>query len=122
MCSEVGQWRYILMYAVIRTGGKQYRVQKGDVIRVERIALDNEVQQTYSFPEVLLLADGDKVTVGDPTVKGAKVTAKILGHGRSKKVVVFKFRPKKDYRRKQGHRQPYTELEITDVALEGEEA
>ena len=110
------------MYAVIRTGGKQYRVQKGDVIRVERIALDNEVQQTYSFPEVLLLADGDNVTVGDPTVKGAKVTAKVLGQGRSKKVVVFKFRPKKDYRRKQGHRQPYTELEITDVALEGEEA
>ena len=110
------------MYAVIRTGGKQYRVQKGDVIRVERIALDNEVQQTYSFPEVLLLADGDNVTVGDPTVKGAKVTATVLGQGRSKKVVVFKFKPKKDYRRKQGHRQPYTELKITDVALEGEEA
>ncbi|MBZ0117884.1 MAG: 50S ribosomal protein L21 [Sandaracinaceae bacterium] len=100
------------MYAVIRTGGKQYRVAQGDRIRVEKLAGD--VGSEIAFDEVLMLG-GDKVAVGTPLVSGAKVTAKIVAQDRAKKVIVFKYRRRKNYRRKNGHRQPYTELQITGV-------
>jgi len=100
------------MYAVIRTGGKQYRVAEGDRIRVEKLA--GEVGSDIELGEVLMLG-GDKVAVGSPLVEGAKVKAKIVAQDRAKKIVVFKYKRRKNYRRKNGHRQPYTELEITGV-------
>lgn len=100
------------MYAVIKTGGKQYRVSEGDRIRVEK--LDGDVGSELTFDDVLMLG-GDKVAVGCPTVSGAIVKAKILAQDRAKKIIVFKYKRRKGYRRKNGHRQPYTELEITGV-------
>ena len=100
------------MYAVIRTGGKQYRVAQGDRLRVEK--LPGEPGSKITFEEVLMIG-GDKVSVGAPLVKGAKVSAEIVAQERAKKVIVFKFRRRKNYRRKRGHRQPFTELKITDV-------
>lgn len=100
------------MYAVFKTGGKQYRVQKGDTLRVEKLA--GNPGDTVSFDEVLLVG-GDSLKIGQPTVKGAKVEAKILGQDRDKKIIVFKFRRRKNYRRKSGHRQPFTALEITNI-------
>lgn len=101
------------MYAVIKTGGKQYRVAKGDRLRVEKLA--GNVGDTVTFGEVLLVGDGDGVKIGTPVVGGAKVEAKILGQDRAKKIIIFKFRRRKNYRRKSGHRQPFTALEITGV-------
>jgi large subunit ribosomal protein L21 len=101
-----------MSYAVIKTGGKQYRVSEGDRIRVEK--LSGEVGAEISFDEVLMLG-GDKVAIGTPLVSGASVKAKIVAQDRAKKVIVFKYRRRKNYRRKQGHRQPYTELQITGV-------
>jgi large subunit ribosomal protein L21 len=100
------------MYAVIKTGGKQYRVSKGDKIFVEK--LEGNVGDAVSFDQVLLLG-GEAVKVGKPLVAGAKVEAKILEHGRGEKIIIFKFRRRKNYHRKTGHRQPFTTLEITDV-------
>ena len=100
------------MYAIIRTGGKQYKVSEGDVIFVEK--LDNEIGTTVSF-DVLMLCDGETVKVGAPTVAGAKVEGEIVDHGKAKKVIVFKYKPKKNIRKKQGHRQPYTKVKITSV-------
>ena len=100
------------MYAVIRTGGKQYRVAEGDRIRVEKLA--GEVGSDIELDEVLMLG-GDKVAVGSPLVEGAKVKAKIVAQDKAKKIIVFKYKRRKNYRRKNGHRQPYTELEITGV-------
>lgn len=100
------------MYAVVKTGGKQYRVQEGDVIRVEK--LPGDVGSAIELDEVLMLG-GDQVVVGKPTVSGAKVTAEITAQDLAKKVIVFKMRRRKGYRRKRGHRQPYTELKITGV-------
>lgn len=102
------------MYAVIKTGGKQYRVSEGDRIRVEKLAGD--VGSELTFDEVLMLG-GDKVAVGSPTVAGARVEAKIVAQDRAKKIIVFKYKRRKNYRRKYGHRQPYTELEITGVKV-----
>jgi large subunit ribosomal protein L21 len=101
------------MYAVIRTGGKQYRVSEGDVLRIEKLAGD--VGNAISFDEVLLLG-GDKVTVGKPLVKGARVAAQITAQEKAKKVIVFKMRRRKNYRRKNGHRQQYTEVKITGIS------
>ena len=100
------------MYAVIKTGGKQYRVQAGDTLYVEKLAGDTG--DKVQFDEVLLLG-GAHVTVGSPQVAGARVTGEIVEHGRGDKVVVFKFRRRKNYRRKQGHRQPFTALQITGI-------
>lgn len=105
------------MYAVIKTGGKQYRVQKGDIINVEKITLEKENQKTIKFDDVLLLGDEKTTHIGTPTVKNAQVEAKILDSGKLEKVVIFKYKSKKDYRKKQGHRQPYMKLEITKVAM-----
>ena len=100
------------MYAVIKTGGKQYRVSEGDKLRVEKLPGDVGAEVTLS--EVLFVG-GEKVAVGKPLVAGAKVKAKILAQGRDKKIIVFKFRRRKNYRRKAGHRQPYTELLIGSI-------
>ena len=100
------------MYAVIRTGGKQYRVNEGGHLRVEK--LPGAVGDKLEFPEVLMLG-GDKLAVGKPFVSGAKVTAEIVAQGRDKKIIVFKIRRRKRYRRHGGHRQPYTELKITGI-------
>ena len=100
------------MYAIIATGGKQYRVKEGDVLCIEKI--DAEVDSVVSF-DVLLLGEGDEVKVGAPTVAGAKVEAKVLGQMKGEKIVVYKYKSKKTYHRKQGHRQPYTKVEITSI-------
>ena len=101
------------MFAVIKTGGKQYRVQVGDVIYVEK--MNAEVDSTVNF-DVLLCGEGEDVTVGTPVVEGATVEGKVLPQGKGKKVVVFKFKAKKGYRRTNGHRQPFTKVEITKIS------
>ncbi|MBW6408813.1 50S ribosomal protein L21 [Clostridium weizhouense] len=101
------------MYAVLATGGKQYRVQEGDVIYVEK--LNAEVDSTVELTEVLAVGNGETIKVGAPVVEGAKVVAKVAAQGKQKKVVVFKYKAKKDYRRKNGHRQPYTKLVIEKI-------
>ncbi|KGF10713.1 50S ribosomal protein L21 [Urinicoccus massiliensis] len=101
------------MYAVIETGGKQYKVQEGDKLRVEK--LDAQVGDTVTFDKVLFLG-GDDVKVGRPYVEGAKVEAKVLEQNKAKKVIVYKFKAKKNYRNKRGHRQPYTFIEIGTIA------
>ncbi|HLU13916.1 MAG TPA: 50S ribosomal protein L21 [Arenimonas sp.] len=102
------------MYAVIVTGGKQYRVMKGETLRVEK--LDAEPGSSIEINDVLLLGDGEKVTVGSPKVAGAKVTATVKAHGRLDKVRIIKFRRRKHHRKQMGHRQHYTEIEITGIA------
>lgn len=101
------------MYAVIKTGGKQYRVQQGDRLRVEKLVGD--VGGSVTLNEVLMIG-GDKVVIGTPMVSGAMVTAEIVAQDRDKKVIIFKFRRRKNYRRKRGHRQPFTELKITGIS------
>ncbi|MDA0822208.1 MAG: 50S ribosomal protein L21 [Proteobacteria bacterium] len=102
------------MNFVIKTGGKQYHVSEGDKLRVE--TLDVALGETVEFAEVLLLRDGENVEVGTPHIAGAKVTAKVIEHGRGKKVKIIKFRRRKHYRRQAGHRQNYTCVEITGIA------
>jgi large subunit ribosomal protein L21 len=101
------------MYAIIKTGGKQYRVQAGEQVRVE--ALDAEVGASVSLEEVLLVGSGDAVQVGAPLVSGASVKATVVSHGRGDKVRIFKLRRRKHYQKSQGHRQSYTELRIEDI-------
>lgn len=101
------------MYAIIATGGKQYRVQEGDVLFVEK--LNVEADSTVELNEVLAVSKDGKLTVGSPVIEGAKVTATVVKHGKAKKIIVFKYKPKKDYRRKQGHRQPYTQIRIEKI-------
>lgn len=101
------------MYAVFTTGGKQYRVAPGDVIYVEK--LDAEVESSVEFDHVLAVGKDEGTVVGAPTVEGAKVVAKVLRTAKAKKITVFTYRAKKDSKRKMGHRQPYTKLEITAI-------
>ena len=101
------------MYAVVVTGGKQFRVQEGDVIFVEK--LNAEVDSTVELTEVLAVSNGETLKVGTPVVEGAKVVAKVLKHGKQKKILVFKYKPKKKYRKTQGHRQPYTKILIKSI-------
>ena len=101
------------MYAIIRTGGKQYNVSVGDEIVVEK--LNAEVGDVVSF-DVLMIVDDNGVKIGTPVVKGASANAKVIEHGKGKKVVVFKYKPKKNYRKKQGHRQPYTKVKVTALS------
>ena len=103
------------MKAVIVTGGNQYTVAEGDVIYVEK--LNAEAEQTVSFDEVLAVLDGENTKVGTPVVEGAKVEAKVVKNGKGKKIVVFKYKAKKNEKSKMGHRQPYTKVEITKIAL-----
>jgi large subunit ribosomal protein L21 len=102
------------MYAVIKTGGKQYRVEKGDCLSVEK--LDAEAGAKVVLDQVLMVVDGDKVKVGNPLVKGAKVTAKVAGHGRGPKIRIIKFKRRKQHLKHAGHRQDYTELNITGIS------
>jgi len=102
------------MYAVIKSGGKQYKVEKGDKIKVEK--LDTEAGKKFKISDVLMLVDGETVTVGTPLVKGAKVSATVESHGRGPKVKVVKFRRRKQHRKQMGHRQAYTEISITEIA------
>ncbi len=102
------------LFAIVQTGGKQYRVAPGDTVRVE--TLDAEEGDTVELSDVVLRSDGDVVVIGTPTVPNAKVTAEVLGHGRGKKIVVFKYKAKTRYRRRNGHRQGYTDLKILDIS------
>jgi large subunit ribosomal protein L21 len=101
------------MLAVIKTGGKQYIVSPGKKIKVEK--LDKKEGSEISFSDVLLLEKNKKVEIGTPKVAGAKVTAKVIEHGKADKVIIFKYRAKKRYKVKKGHRQPYTQVEITGI-------
>ncbi len=105
------------MYAIIETGGKQYRVQQGDTICVEK--LNAEVGDTVCFDHVLVLGEGEGIQVGTPYV-GTAVEGKVVENGKGKKVIIFKYKSKKDYRKKQGHRQPYTMVEITGLGVKSE--
>jgi len=105
------------MYAVIKTGGKQYKVAAGDKLKVEKLA--GEVGSKVVLDKILMLADGETVTIGSPLVAGAKVNATLVSHGRGDKVMIFKFRRRKHYRKTQGHRQSYTEILIDDVNGKG---
>jgi large subunit ribosomal protein L21 len=102
------------MYAVFRTGGKQYRASQGDRLRVER--LDAEVGDDVEFDEILLVGEGADIKLGAPLVEGGKVAAKVTAQGRSKKIDVVKFKRRKNYKRQHGHRQHYTEVEITSIS------
>jgi large subunit ribosomal protein L21 len=102
-----------MTYAIFRAAGQQFRAEEGARVRVPKLVGDPGT--TVSFDDVLLTSDGDTVKAGQPTVKGAKVTAEIVRHGRADKIVVFRFKRRKNYRKKTGHRQEYTELQITDV-------
>ena len=102
------------MYAVIKTGGKQYRVMQGETLRVEK--LEAEVGAAVTFDQVLLVGEGDGITVGTPLVKGASVAATVKAQGRGDKVRIIKFRRRKHHMKQQGHRQYYTEVEITSIS------
>ena len=102
------------MYAIVRTGGKQYQVEAGDTLRVEK--LQGEVGDTVELDDVLLVVDGETVTIGQPVVEGAKVVAKVLGQGRHKKIIVFKKKRRQGYQVKKGHRQMYTALKIETIS------
>ena len=102
------------MYAVIKSGGKQHRVVEGERLKVELLAV--EPGQTITFEDVLMVVNGDNIQIGTPVVAGAKVTAEVLDHGRHDKVRIVKFRRRKHYRKQAGHRQYYTEIEITGIA------
>jgi large subunit ribosomal protein L21 len=103
------------MYAIIEACGKQYKVTEGDVVFFEK--LDAEEGKKVTFDKVILVSDDKKVQVGNPYVKGIKVEGKVVSHGKGKKILVFKYKAKKNYRRTQGHRQPYTKVEITNIKL-----
>jgi len=101
-------------YAIIKSGGKQYRVEPGDTIRVE--SLPEQTGDTVALSEVLMVSEEGEITLGSPTVPGAKVTAEVLDHGKGKKIVVFKYKAKTRYRRRNGHRQNYTDLKVTGIS------
>lgn len=102
------------MYAVIKTGGKQYRVAAGEKIKVEQIPAD--VGAEITLDQVLMVGEGETVKIGTPIIAGASVTAKVIAHGRGPKIKIFKMRRRKHYQKHQGHRQNYTEIEISGIA------
>ena len=108
------------MYAIIESCGKQYKVAEGDVVFFEK--LDVEEGKKVTFDNVVLVSDDKKVEVGAPYVKGVKVEGKVVSHGKGKKIIVYKYKAKKNYRRTQGHRQPYTKVEITKIKTPAEKA
>ncbi|MDX9917451.1 MAG: 50S ribosomal protein L21 [Gudongella sp.] len=101
------------MYAIIETGGKQYKVQEGDIVYVEKLSADEG--QAISFDKVLLMSGDSGLVPGKPYVDGAKVEGTVLGQGKSKKIIVFKYKAKKNIRKKQGHRQPFTKVQIDKI-------
>ena len=106
------------MYAIIESCGKQYKVAEGDVVFFEK--LDAEEGKKVTFDKVVLVSEDGKVQVGNPYVKSVKVEGKVVSHGKAKKILVYKMKPKKNYRRMQGHRQPYTKVEITSIKVAAE--
>ncbi|MBL8498019.1 50S ribosomal protein L21 [Nitrosomonas sp. JL21] len=102
------------MYAVIKTGGKQYRIQVGEKLKIEQLKAENGSELVID--QVLMVADGDKISMGTPLVSGAKVSATVLGQGRHDKIRIFKMRRRKHYQKHQGHRQNYTEIQITGIS------
>ena len=107
------------MFAIIETGGKQYKVEEGALLYIEK--LDAEPDATVDFDRVLAVCEAEKVVMGSPYVSGVTITGRVLGQGKRKKVIVFKMKPKKNYRRKQGHRQPYTKVRIESITAPGAE-
>ena len=103
------------MHAIIVTGGKQYKVAEGDTLFIEKLPAEADSQVV--FDEVLAILDGDNATIGTPTVAGAKVEATVLKNGKGKKIRIFKYNPKKGYRKRQGHRQPYTKVTIGKISV-----
>jgi len=103
------------MYAIIETGGKQYKVEKGDRVRVEKLSAETGSEVSFN---AMMTASGKTIKVGKPFIKGVKVTAKVLEQGKDKKIIVFKYKAKKNYRKKQGHRQPYSVIEILEIGSE----
>lgn len=103
-----------MIYAVVETGGKQYKVSPGQTVDVEKLSVDGD---TVELDRVYLVADGDEVAVGRPTIEGAKVLATVVDVGKKDKVIVFKYKPKVRYRRKKGHRQPFTRLAIKEIVV-----
>jgi large subunit ribosomal protein L21 len=103
------------MYAVVATGGKQYKVAEGDILKVEK--LPGDVGSEVAFDKVLIFADGEDVKIGQPEVEGVTVHGQIVAQGKSKKIIVFKYKRRKRYRRKQGHRQPYTAVRIDRIEV-----
>ncbi len=101
------------MFAVIKTGGKQYTVKEGDIFNIEKI--NSDVNSKYSLEEVLLISDNDKVTVGSPFIKGASIEVEVLAHGKGEKVYIFKKKRRKDYRKRQGHRQQFTKVKVVKI-------
>lgn len=105
-----------MKYAIVESGGKQFKAVEGEMIEVDRLLVD--VDKKVDLDRVLLLVDDDKVTIGNPTIKGAKVTAKVVSHDKGPKVVIFKYRPKKRIRVKTGHRQQYSQLKVETIGKE----
>ena len=103
------------MHAIIETGGKQYKVAEGDTLFIEKLPV--EAGEAVTFDKVLAVIDGDNLTVGTPVVEGAKVDASVVKNGKGKKVIVFKYKPKKGYHKRQGHRQPYTKVTIGKISV-----
>lgn len=103
------------MYAVFRTGGKQFRAEPGERIKVP--TLDAEEGSSITFDDILLASDGDEISVGAPVLDGVQVKAEVLRHGKAKKVIVFKRKRRKGYRKKQGHRQKFTEIQVSDIIV-----
>jgi len=107
-------WKEII-YAIIETGGKQYRVSEGDILNIEKLVVEKGT--TIEFDRVLTVVKDDVVMIGKPLVAGAKVSAQVLAQGRGKKILVFKYKAKSNYRRRQGHRQPFTKVKIANIAV-----
>ncbi|MDR3239043.1 MAG: 50S ribosomal protein L21 [Clostridiales bacterium] len=105
------------MYAIIATGGKQYKVQEGDMITVEKLGV--EPGSSYDFNQVLAVGGGEELLLGTPHVPGAVVTASVIGDGKEKKVIIYKFKAKKGFHKKKGHRQPFTKLKIAQITVDG---
>ncbi len=101
------------MYAILQTGGKQYKVQEGDILFIEKLNAENDSQVT--FDSILAVSDDNGLKIGEPTVAGATVVAKVIKSGKEKKIKIFKYKSKKGYRRRQGHRQPYTKIQIETI-------
>lgn len=102
------------MYAIVEIAGKQYKVQEGDIVFVDRLEVEEGKEVT--FDKVLFVNKDDKITIGEDTVKGAKVKASVVGHGKSKKIIVYKYKAKKNERKTRGHRQPYTKIQIEKIS------
>ena len=103
------------MYAIFETGGQQYKVQEGDTLFIEKLNAEDE--SVVTFDKVISVGEGKKLKIGKPYVKGASVEATVIKSGKEKKIIVYKMKPKKNYRRKQGHRQPYTKIQISSIAV-----